>query len=76
MKKTAAIVVCMHKILRIVYGMLKNKEKFNPEKDRANSTKGIRKNVINSSCCLLIQMLHYQADSIEKGNSLRCPKMK
>lgn len=29
----------MHKILRIVFGMLKNNEKFNPEKDRANSEK-------------------------------------
>jgi transposase len=39
MKKTQAIVACMHKVLRIIYGMLKNKEKFNPEKDKANSTK-------------------------------------
>jgi transposase len=39
MNKTAAIGVCMHKILRIVFGMLKNNEKFNPEKDRANSEK-------------------------------------
>jgi transposase len=37
--KTAAIGICMHKILRIVFGMLKNNEKFNPEKDRANSEK-------------------------------------
>ena len=28
-----AIGVCMHKILRIVYGMLKNKERYNPEKE-------------------------------------------
>lgn len=39
MNKTAAIGVCMHKILRIVFGMLKNNEKFDPEKDRANSQK-------------------------------------
>jgi transposase len=50
MKKTSALVVCMHKILRIVYGMLKHKEKFNPEKDRANSNKSIIKNAVNSSC--------------------------
>lgn len=43
MKKTAAIGACMHKILRIVFGMLKNNEKFNPEKDRANSEKMINK---------------------------------
>jgi transposase len=39
MKKIKAIVTCMHKILRIIYGMLKNNEKFNPEKDKANSRK-------------------------------------
>jgi transposase len=39
MNKTAAIGVCMHKILRIIFGMLKNNEKFDPEKDRANSEK-------------------------------------
>lgn len=39
MNKTAALGVCMHKILRIIFGMLKNNEKFNPEKDRANSEK-------------------------------------
>lgn len=30
----AAIGVCMHKILRIVFGMLKNNEKYNPEKEK------------------------------------------
>ena len=30
----SAIGVCMHKILRIVYGMLKNKEMYNPEKEK------------------------------------------
>ncbi len=33
--KMSAIGACMHKVLRIVFGMLKNKEKFNPGKDRA-----------------------------------------
>lgn len=33
-KKMSAIGACMHKVLRIVYGMLKNNEEFNPEKDR------------------------------------------
>ncbi len=36
MSKMAAIGVCMHKILRIIYGMLKNKQKFNPEIDKQN----------------------------------------
>jgi transposase len=36
MEKMAAIGLCMHKILRIVYGMLKNKTAFDPEIDRKN----------------------------------------
>jgi transposase len=34
MSKMAAIGVCMHKILRIIYGMLKNKQAFNPLIDK------------------------------------------
>ena len=34
MEKMAAIGVCMHKTLRIVYGMLKHKQAFDPEIDR------------------------------------------
>ncbi len=44
MKKKKAIVACMHKILRIVYGMLNNNEHFNAEKDRANSKKMLKNN--------------------------------
>jgi transposase len=36
MEKMAAIGLCMHKILRITYGMLKNNTPFNPEKDLEN----------------------------------------
>jgi transposase len=36
MKKKAAIGLCMHKILRIIYGMLKNNTPFNPETDLKN----------------------------------------
>jgi hypothetical protein len=36
MKKMAAIGLCMHKILRIIYGMLKNNQPFDPEIDRRN----------------------------------------
>jgi hypothetical protein len=36
MSKMAAIGVCMHKILRIIYGMLKNKQAFNPVIDKQN----------------------------------------
>jgi len=37
----AALGVVMHKILRIVYGMLKHNTKFNPEIDKFNSQKTI-----------------------------------
>ena len=36
MEKMAAIGLCMHKILRIIYGMLKNNTPFNPEVDLKN----------------------------------------
>ena len=36
MEKMAAIGLCMHKILRIVYGMLKHNRPFDPEIDRKN----------------------------------------
>jgi transposase len=39
MHKMAAIGVCMHKILRIVYGMLKHKAPFEPNIDRKNQAK-------------------------------------
>jgi len=42
MNKTAATGVCMHKILRIIFGMLNHNEKFNSEKDEANSKKMLR----------------------------------
>jgi transposase len=36
MERMAAIGLCMHKILRIIYGMLKNNTPFNPEIDLRN----------------------------------------
>lgn len=36
MHPNAALGVCMHKLLRIVYGMLKNQTPFDPEVDRTN----------------------------------------
>ena len=43
MPKMAAIGCVMHKILRIVYGMLKNKQNFDPEIDRKNQSKSLPK---------------------------------
>jgi len=39
MVKMAAVGLCMHKILRIIYGMLKNNTPFNPDIDRQNREK-------------------------------------
>jgi hypothetical protein len=41
--KMAAIGVCMHKILRIIYGMLKHHNPFNPEIDINNRQRGDHK---------------------------------
>lgn len=38
----AALGVCMHKILRIVYGMLKHNKAFNPQIDIANRKGSVR----------------------------------
>ena len=43
MEKMTAIGLCMHKILRIVYGMLKNNTPFNPEIDLKNRDRKNRK---------------------------------
>lgn len=45
MSKMAAMGVCMHKILRIVYGMLKNKKGFDAEIDKRNADRSINKQV-------------------------------
>jgi transposase len=37
--KMSAIGICMHKLLRITYGVLKTRIPFNPEIDQANKTK-------------------------------------
>jgi transposase len=39
MKKKAALGVCMHKICRIIYGMLKHNKAFDADVDRANTEK-------------------------------------
>ncbi len=42
--KKAAIGILMHKIIRIIYAMLKNKTPFNPEIDRMNQLRSQPKN--------------------------------
>jgi transposase len=43
MAKMAAIGYCMHKILRIIYGMLKTNRAFDPEIDRTNRIKNTQR---------------------------------
>ena len=43
MKKMAAIGLCMHKILRVIYGMLKHNTPFDPEIDRRNRQKSVQR---------------------------------
>lgn len=43
MEKMAAIGLCMHKILRVIYGMLKNNSPFDLEIDRRNRQKSAQK---------------------------------
>jgi transposase len=43
MKKMAAIGLCMHKILRVIYGMLKHNTAFDPEIDRKNRKKSVQR---------------------------------
>jgi len=43
MEKMAAIGLCMHKIIRIIYGMLKHNMAFDPEIDRKNREKKFQK---------------------------------
>jgi transposase len=43
MARMAAVGYCMHKILRIIYGMLKNEMAFDPEIDRKNRIKNIQR---------------------------------
>lgn len=43
-KSMDAIGICMHKIIRIVYGMLKTNKPFDPEIDKKNQLKSINKN--------------------------------
>lgn len=43
MEKMAAIGLCMHKILRIIYGMLKNNTAFDPAVDQKNRERVIHK---------------------------------
>ena len=44
MKKKAALGLCMHKICRIIYGMLKHRSAFDANIDRNNRQKSLKRN--------------------------------
>ena len=48
MKKKAALGVCMHKICRIIYGMLKHNSVFDANIDRNNRKKSLKANTIKT----------------------------
>ncbi len=49
MKKMAAIGLCMHKILRMIYGMLKTNQAYDPQVDQKNrENKTVRKGTHNA----------------------------
>jgi hypothetical protein len=45
----SAIGIIMHKILRIIYGMLKKNQKYDPQVDQANREKSIKKKTENGN---------------------------
>ena len=57
MSGNGALGVCMHKILRIIYGMLKNKENYNPEKEKSF----IRKSQKSQKSSVSLKLRRYQS---------------
>jgi transposase len=47
-EKMDAIGICMHKILRIIYGMLKNKTAFDPKIDATNKMRRVSAKMVNT----------------------------
>jgi len=72
MPKMAALGVVMHKILRIVFGMLKNKQIFDPAKDRMNQEKcEPKKKIIKISKARRYQSYDTQAPVSRRQGSKR-----
>jgi transposase len=72
MPKMAAIGCVMHKILRIVYGMLKNNQKYNPDIDMHNRERSAPKNLsVKVSKSRRYQLYDNQAPVSRKQNKKR-----
>lgn len=70
--KMQAIGIMMHKILRIIYGMLKNDTLYNPEIDRANRSKPVEQAVIQRiSKARRFQVHDHQAPISRRQNKKR-----
>ena len=61
MKKMAAIGLCMHKILRIIYGMLKNNQAYDPKIDQHNKENSMSRKGAN--CVKTIHRRYQTFDS-------------
>lgn len=62
-QKMDAIGISMHKILRIIYGMLKNNTAFNPEIDRANTQRMVQGKAVNVKAGKQRRFQNYDSDA-------------
>ena len=75
--KMQALGIIMHKILRIIYGMLKSNTLYDPEIDRANRTKTVERAVTHIICKNRRFQAHdHQAPVSRKQNKKREEQMK
>jgi len=58
--RMAALGICMHKIARIVYGMLKHNRPFNPAIDQANQKKHQNHNSAKQSAAHITRLTRFQ----------------
>ncbi len=70
----AAIGVCMHKMIRIVYGILKSNTPFDPEIDKRNREKAANKGDVDHQEQKLKRVRRYQPNDIFAPVSLRQAK--
>jgi len=71
MPKMAALGVVMHKIIRIVFGMLKNKQSFDPTLDRKNQEKCVPKREPKKEVIKVTKARRFQSYDIQAPVSRR-----
>ena len=67
----AALGVVMHKIIRIVFGMLKNKQSFDPTLDRKNQEKCVPKREPKKEVIKVTKARRFQSYDIQAPVSRR-----